>query len=319
MTAQTYTPAPAADFVLPFSMPELGLRGRLVKLDSVSARALSAHELPEPVGRTLAETLVLTAMLGSSLKLDGRLTVQVRGAGPLDLITADYYGADEPREHAGLRGYARVDEARLDALGGDSRSFERLTGEGVLAITIEPKLGDQSYQGIVSLATRGIAASAEVYFAQSEQLPTTIKLAAGPTYVPGNPHPAWRAGGIMLQAIPDSSRDDDDWERLSLFIETVEDLELLDTSLAAEDLLWRLFHEDAVRVHAPERLGFHCGCDAARVAGILRSYSQNDRDALADVDGVIRARCEFCGAVHAIDAKNALVPTDTHGAGVPEL
>lgn len=308
MTAETYTPAPAADFVLPFSMPELGIRGRVVKLESVSARALSAHDLPEPVGRTLAEALVLTAMLGSSLKLDGRLTVQAKGAGPLDLLTADYYGANEQREHAGLRGYARVDQARLGALGGESRAFDRLTGEGVLAITIEPKLGDQTYQGIVPLSARSIAASAEGYFAQSEQLPTTIKLAAGPAYVPGNPHAAWRAGGIMLQAIPDSSRDDDDWERLSSFVETVEDLELLDTSLPAEDLLWRLFHQDSVRVQPPEHLDFHCGCDAARIAGILRGYSQKDRDGLIDADGLIRARCEFCGAVHAIDANGVLIP-----------
>jgi len=106
---RTYIPAPAADFVLPFSMPELGVRGRVVRLDSVSARALSAHELPEPAGRTLGEALVLTAMLGSSLKLDGRLTLQTKGSGPLDLLTVDYYGADEDRERAGLRGYSRGD------------------------------------------------------------------------------------------------------------------------------------------------------------------------------------------------------------------
>ncbi|MBV9570479.1 MAG: Hsp33 family molecular chaperone HslO [Alphaproteobacteria bacterium] len=303
MTAESYTPAPPADFVLPFSMPEIGVRGRLVRLDSVSARALSAHELPESAGRALAEALVLTAMLGSSLKLDGRLTVQTKAAGPMELLTADYYGAGEQRQHAGLRGYARVDEAKFGALGAESQAFKKLAGEGVLAITIEPKLGDQSYQGIVPLSAEGIAASAEGYFAQSEQLPTTIKLAAGPAYVPGNRRAAWRAGGIMLQAIPDTHRDDDDWERLSLFIETVEDLELLDTSLAAEDLLWRLFHEDAVRVHAPETLDFHCGCDSARIAAILRGYSQDDRDALADADGQIRARCEFCGIVHAVDSK----------------
>src|ERR1041385_4312583 len=99
-TPQTYTPAPAADFVLPFSMPHLGIRGRVVRLDSVSARALAAHELPEPAGRTLGEALVLTTMLGSSLKLDGRLTLQTKASGPLDLLTVDYYGAEKGRDRA---------------------------------------------------------------------------------------------------------------------------------------------------------------------------------------------------------------------------
>ncbi len=306
-TPNTYTPAPAADFVLPFSMPHLGIRGRVVRLDSVSARALSAHELPEAAGRALSEALVLTSMLGSSLKLDGRLTLQTKTSGPMDLLTVDYYGTDEGRDRAGLRGYARVDEAKVAALGPDARAFRNLAGEGVLCITIEPKLGDQSYQGIVALSPDSIAASAEAYFSQSEQLPTVIKLAAAPAYVPGDKTPAWRAGGIMLQAIPDKNRPEDDWNRLSMFLETIEDIELLDTDLAAEDLLWRLFHEDDVRVHTPEQLAFHCGCDSARISRILRSYSDEDRKGLADPDGAIRARCEFCGTIHVI-APNDLSP-----------
>lgn len=296
----SYTPAPAADFVLPFSMPEIGIRGRMVRLEEASARALSAHELPESAGRVLSEALVLTAMLASSVKLDGRLTLQTRSSGPLDLMTVDYYGPDEQRACAGLRGFARLDSEKLNALGRDDRNFGRLLGDGSLAITIEPKLGDQSYQGIVPLSPQGLASSAEGYFTQSEQLPTAIRLAAAPAFVPGSKQPSWRAGGIMLQAIPDANRDEDDWNRLSLFLETVEDIELLDTALAAEDLLWRLFHDDAVRVHAPERLAFYCGCDGARIARILRAYSEEDRRALPDADGIVRARCEFCGIVHAI-------------------
>jgi len=296
----TYTPAPLADFVLPFSMAHLGVRGRVVRLESVSARALSAHELPEAPARTLGEALVLTTMLGSSLKLDGRLTLQTKGSGPLNLLTVDYYGAEEARD-AGVRGFARVDEEQLASLGAEhARQFAKLAGEGVLAITIEPRMGDKSYQGIVSLSRESIAASAEAYFAQSEQLPTIIRLAAAPAYVPGSKQPAWRAGGIMLQAIPQANRDADDWERLSMFIKSVEDIELLDTGVAAEDLLWRLFHEDEVRVHTPETLVFHCGCDGDRIARILGVYSDAEREGLADPDGIIRARCEFCGTVHPI-------------------
>jgi len=302
--AETYTPAPAGDFVLPFSMPEVGVRGRVVRLDAVSARALLAHDIPEPAGRTLGEALVLTAMLGSSLKLDGRMTLQAKASGPLDLLTVDYYGADAERDHAGLRGYARVDQSKLAALEQRSPAFADLAGEGVLAITIEPRLGDQSYQGIVPLSSQSIGASAEGYFQQSEQLPTAIKLAAAPAYTPGNRQAAWRAGGIMLQAIPEQERDEDDWNRLSMFLQTVEDIELLDTGLAPEDLLWRLFHEDAVRVHASERLDFYCGCNTERIARVLRAYDEGDRRGLADADGSIRARCEFCGALHAIGAQN---------------
>lgn len=304
----TYTPAPAADFVLPFSMPEIGIRGRMIRLDAVSARALSAHELPESANRVLGEALVLTAMLGSSVKLDGRLTVQTKSNGPLDLMTVDYYGADEERASGGLRGFARLNGEAFAALGDEARNFGKLMGEGSLAITIEPRLGDQSYQGIVPLSPQSIAASAEGYFAQSEQLPTVIRLAAAPAFVPGNKQPAWRAGGIMLQAIPDARRDEDDWNRLSLFLETVEDIELLDTALPAEDLLWRLFHEDSVRVHTPERIAFHCGCDGTRIASILRAYSEDERRSIADDDGVVRARCEFCGNVHAIGPQE-LAPT----------
>jgi molecular chaperone Hsp33 len=295
MTDKPYTPAPAADFVLAFDLP--GFRGRLVRLDSVSARALAAHALPESAARVAAEALTLAALLGSALKLDGRLTVQSKSDGALDLAAADYYGAEDGRV-AGLRGYARVDAERAKALGA-APPFAQLAGAGSLAITIEPRRGDQTYQGITALSPDGMAASAETYFAQSEQLPTAIRLAAAPLYEPGKPA-AWRAGGIMVQATPDAPLREDDWERLTLFLKSLADFELLDVSLSAEDLLWRLFHEDEVRVHPAEPIEFRCDCSAARIAAVLRSYAPSDRAGLADPDGVIRARCEFCGAVHAL-------------------
>lgn len=291
----TYTPAPPGDFVLPFDLPQAGVRGRLIRLDKTSARALSAHLLPEPAARVAGEALALASILGSALKLDGRLTVQTKSDGPLDLVTVDYYGAEEDRP-AGLRGFARLDRERFDKL--ENKDFASLAGQGALAITIEPRRGGNTYQGIVELSPDGIAASAETYFAQSEQLPTMIRLAAAPVFTPGHAEPEWRAGGIMLQATPERARDDDEWERLSLFLKTVEDIELVDTSLSGENLLWRLFHEDEVRVLPVEPLTFRCDCDTARIASVLKSYSAEDRAHLADPDGVIRARCEFCGKVH---------------------
>ncbi|MEI9994794.1 MAG: Hsp33 family molecular chaperone HslO [Rhizomicrobium sp.] len=301
MPEKPYRHAPAADFVLPFDLPEVGLRGRFVRLDATATRALSAHALPEPAARATGEALALAAILGTALKLDGRLTVQTKSDGPLDLITADYYGADGDVP-IGLRGYGRLDAQRFADLPAPV-AFEALAGDGSMAITIEPRRGGKTYQGIVELNPAGVAASAETYFAQSEQLPTVLRLAAGPLFVAGRPEPTWRAGGIMLQATPDGLGADDDWERLSMFLASVEDLELLDTELPAEQLLWRLFHEDETRVQPFQPVEFRCGCDTSRISAVLKSYSPKDRDGLADPDGMIRARCEFCGTVHAIDPK----------------
>ncbi|HTT98924.1 MAG TPA: Hsp33 family molecular chaperone HslO [Rhizomicrobium sp.] len=298
MSAEGHIPAPPGDFVLPFDLPAAGLRGRIVRLDASSARALSAHALPEPASRVLGETLALAAVLGTALKLDGRLTVQTKSDGPLDLITVDYYGAEDDKPK-GVRGFARLNDAKFAALG-PSPSFEQLMGKGSLAITIEPRTGEQTYQGIVALSPEGIGASAETYFGQSEQLPTAIKLAAAPLFEAGKSAPSWRAGGIMLQVTPDAQRTDDDWDRLSLFLKTVEPIELVDTSLPAETLLWRLFHEDETRVLPAEPITFRCDCDGDRIAAILKGYSAQDREGLADPDGIIRARCEFCGTVHEI-------------------
>jgi molecular chaperone Hsp33 len=294
-----FSAAPVGDFILPFDIAEAGVRGRLVRLDSASAQALEAHRLPEPAARVAGETVALAALLGSALKLDGRLTVQTKTDGPLDLVTADYYGVADGRPR-GVRGFARLDAARPPA----DDSFAALAGTGALAITIEPKRGAKTYQGIVALSPDGIAASAETYFAQSEQLPTAIRLAAAPLYVAGEKEPRWRAGGLMLQLTPDAARDAtrdaDDWNRLSLLLRTVEDVELVDTALAPETVLWRLFHEDEVRVHPAEPIAFRCDCDSKRIVQVLRGYAPEERAGLADPDGIIRARCEFCGKAHEI-------------------
>ena len=308
----TPPPAPYGDFVLPFDIAKAGVRGRLVRLDASSARALSSHQLPEAAARVAGETLALAAMLGTALKLDGRLTVQTKSDGPLDLVAADYYGSEDVQakddaaaSRRGVRGYARVDEKRAS----QARDFAGLIGKGSMAITIEPQRGGNTYQGIVALDGGGIAASAENYFAQSEQLPTAIRLAAGPLFVAGEKAPRWRAGGLMLQMTPEVAKpgaapedriSSDDWTRLSLLLKTVDDLELLDTALAPETVLWRLFNEDEVRVQPPLPIAFRCDCDAARIVQILKGYGETERATLADPDGVIRATCEFCGTVHQV-------------------
>ena len=293
---ENYQLAPAGDFVLPFDVIGAGIRGRLVRLDAASSRALGVHALPEPVARVAGEVMALASLLGSALKLDGRLTAQTKSAGPLDLIAADYYGAADGKPK-GVRGFARFASAQRF---GKKPSFAALTGVGSLAITVEPQRGGQSYQGIVELSPKGIAASAETYFEQSEQLPTLIRLAAAPVFHAGSKEPSWRAGGLMLQATPGVARAEDDWERMKTLAATVEDLELLDTALSAETLLWRLFSQEEVRVQPAEPISFRCDCDGERIAAVLASYTEEERHGLADPDGVIRAKCEFCGTVHEI-------------------
>jgi molecular chaperone Hsp33 len=286
-----YTPAPTADFVLPFELEEAGLRGRLVRMDGASTRALLAHPLPEPAQRVLAEALGLAALLGSSLRFEGRLSVQLKGDGPLNLLATDYFAG------GGLRGYARLDEKRF-ADEGRPEHFAGLVGEGVLAITIEAKKGAQPYQGLVPLSPEGLSASAETYFAQSEQLPTMLRLAAGPVYKSGEGH-GWRAGAFMVQAVPgkqaDSEERSDDWRRIELFMKTLQDYELLDTDVTAESVLWRLFHDDEVRVRKSLPLRFECSCRAENIRSVLTSYPIEELKDLPDPDGVIRTRCEFCG------------------------
>lgn len=293
-----YTPAPSADFVLPFELPALGLRGRLIRLDNVSSRALSAHPLPEPAQRVLAEALVLAALLGSALKFEGRLSVQLKGNGPLDLLVTDYFAGAAPG--GGLRGYARLNEEHF-AANGQPAQFGKLAGSGALAITIEPKKGAQTYQGLVPLSADGLSASAETYFFQSEQLPTALRLSAGPTYRSGEGR-GWRAGAIMVQAVPgreaDRDKTSDDWQRIQLFLKTIQDYELLDTAISAESVLWRLFHEDEVRVHPSQALRFECSCRPENIRSVLGAYPVEELKDLPDPDGVIRTRCEFCSTVY---------------------
>ena len=294
MDKSRYTPAPSADFVLPFELPDAGLRGRLLRLDTVSTRALSAHPLPEAGQRVLAEALAVSALLGSALKMEGRLSVQIKGDGPMNMLVTDYFAG------GGLRGYARVREQNFADAGRPS-DFGKLAGEGALAITIEPKNGAQPYQGLVPLSPLGVAACAENYFAQSEQLATILRVAAAPIYRAGLGH-GWRAGAMMVQAVPGPNAEDirgtDRWQKVVLFMQTLSDIELLDTEVAAETVLWRLFHEEEVRLRSSLTLRFQCTCQPERISSVLKSYPMEELRDLPDPDGIIRTRCEFCGSVY---------------------
>ena len=305
MAKSHYTPAPSADFVLPFELPDAGLRGRLLRLDTVSTRALSAHPLPEAGQRVLAEALAVSALLGSALKMEGRLSVQIKGDGPMNMLVTDYFAG------GGLRGYARVREQNFADAGRPS-DFGKLAGEGALAITIEPKKGAQPYQGLVPLSPRGVAACAENYFAQSEQLATVLRVAAAPIYRAGLGH-GWRAGAMMVQAVPGPNAEDirntGRWQKVLLFMQTLSDIELLDTEVAAETVLWRLFHEEEVRLRSSLALRFQCTCQRERISSVLKSYPMEELRDLPDPDGIIRTRCEFCGSVYEFPLSSFERPT----------
>jgi len=304
---------PVDDLVLAFAVAGLGVRGRLVRLGTAVDDILRRHDYPPPVSALLAEAVALTAMLGASLKFDGKFILQTKTDGPVDMIVADYVAP------GGIRGYARFDGARLEGLGAPARQAD-LLGKGHLAMTVDQGPGMERYQGIVPLGGGDLTAAAHAYFAQSEQIPTRLRLAAGPVLTPGQTE-VWRAGAIMVQHLPragaasamaltagdappgaeaEGAVESDDWRRARLLLETVEDHEILDPRLAPERLLYRLYHEEGVAAFPASPLRRHCSCGRAAIEGLLRSFSDADRTAMVE-DGAITVTCEFCATGYRFD------------------
>lgn len=304
--------AHADDLVQPFQIEDLGIRGRIVRLGPLVDRVLTAHDYPEPVSRLLGEALALTAMIGSALKFDGRFIMQTQGKGPVKMLVADF---ESPGK---LRGYAQMDEERIaEAIREGRTETADLLGEGYLALTIDQGPDMERYQGIVALHPKGLSHSAHEYFASSEQVATRIHLAAGPFYhrEETGPEKNWRAGAIMIQHIARDGgltgyredRDDspyteeeENWNRASILLDTVEDYELLDPELAPTRLLFRLFHEDGVRAYDPAPVEFSCHCSRPRMTMVLRSFGSHEIDEMVQ-DGVITATCEFCSEVYVFE------------------
>lgn len=304
------------DMVLPFQIEDLGIRGRVVRLGPLVDRVLRQHNYPEPVSRMLGEALALTTMIGSALKFEGRFTFQTQGKGPVHMLVADYMTPDSEHLHGRIRGYAQMDEVRLATyLSEGKTSTSDLLGDGYLALTIDQGADMERYQGIVALDPAGLSASAHEYFQSSEQVATTIRLAAGPLMQrgrDGQTETLWRAGAIMLQHIASDGgitgfREEDEtrapttqeenWNRASILLNTVEDHELLDPALASSKLLFRLFHEDGVRAFAPSEVQFACRCSRDRTRSVVASF---DDDEIADMvlDGKVEVKCEFCSEVY---------------------
>jgi molecular chaperone Hsp33 len=308
---------PVDDAVIPFEVNALDLRGRLTRMGPALDEILTKHDYPPAVGKLLGEAIVLTTLLGSSLKFDGRFILQTQTDGPVSFLIVDFQAPDR------LRAYARYDVKRLTP-GLDSGS---LLGKGHLAMTIDQGPDMSRYQGLVALDGGGLEEAAHEYFLRSEQIPTRVRIAVGEEFRggEGGKH-RWRAGGLLMQFLPKAPErarqadlhpgdapegtvphtvdEDDAWVEGQSLIGTVEDLELIDPDLSGERLLYRLFHERGVRVFKPVALQARCSCSREAVSSMLKSFEQKDRAEMVK-DGKVVVTCEFCSSVYEFTPKEA--------------
>src|SRR6476620_10598775 len=315
------SPVPVDDAALPFEVDALDLRGRLTRLGPALDDILTRHDYPAPVGKLLGEAIVLTTLLGSSLKFDGRFILQTQTDGPVSFLIVDFQAPDR------LRAYARFDARRLRE-GQDSGA---LLGKGHLAMTIDQGPEMSRYQGLVALEGGTLEDAAHEYFLRSEQIPTRVRLAVAEEFLAasGGATHRWRAGGMLLQFVPRAPerarvadldpgdapagtvrhavREDDAWVEGRSLVETVEDVELIDPSLSSERLLYRLFHERGVRVFRSAELHAHCSCSRECVGAMLRSFPQAYRDDMVE-NGKISVTCEFCSATYLFEPADVADP-----------
>jgi len=315
--------APAAiavdDAILPFEVSKLDLRGRVVRLSDSVDQILAGHDYPAPVAKLLGEAIVLTAMLGSALKIEGRFILQTQSDGPVRMLVVDFTTPGK------MRGCARFNkqevQAAIDAGHADAGT---LLGKGHLAMTIDQGPEMSRYQGLVALDGQDLEAAAHEYFLRSEQIPTRVRIAVGEEFRAGEngARHRWRAGGILLQFLPKSAErarqpdldpgdvpegmepqvyaEDDAWVAGKSLVGTVEDVELIDPDLSAERLVYRLFHEHDVRVFRGSDVTAECSCTRDNVESMLRSFSQDDRDHMVE-NGVITVTCEFCSSTYVFE------------------
>jgi len=284
------------DAVLPFQVGESAVRGRVVRLGGAIDAILSAHDYPGAVSELVGEAACLVAMMGAALKFDGKLIFQTQGDGPVSMAVADYVAGGAIRGMAKLSGGGVPDGAR---------GIAALIGKGHIAMTIDQGPDMDRYQAVTPVEGADLSAAAVAYFDQSEQIPTAIRLAVGRIAEPGGVE-RWRAGGVMAQFMPGEGGarergedvimgafDREMWERAAAFVETVQADELLDPAISPERLLYRLFHEDGVRVFEAQRVHHACTCNSGKIAAVLARYGEAELSDMVE-DGAITVTCEFC-------------------------
>jgi molecular chaperone Hsp33 len=287
------------DRVLRFSIPDRNARGRVVRLGPVLDTILTAHDYPPPIRRLLAEALVLTALLGTLLKdEDSQLTMQAQTeAGVVDLLVCDYRNGE-------LRGYVRHDPERLSMLGRDP-SLYALFGKGYLAVTFDLATTGQRYQGIVPLEGASLAEACESYFAQSEQVPTLIRVGIG------DGSAGCIGGGILVQYLAEGEEgrerlhvklDHPEWEHVAVLAGSTRPEELVDPDLSLEALVWRLFHDESeVRVETGGLLQRGCRCSIAHYESVLARFPEAERIDMRNDAGLIEVDCAFCSKLFQIE------------------
>lgn len=271
------------DFIQRFHFSDSPVRGEIVQLADTVAAIMERHAYPERVQSLLGEAVAAAVLLASTLKFEGSLILQVRGDGPLETLMV------ECNNHLEVRAIAQVGERWSEETA--QWSLSALFGNGQLAITIDPDQGER-YQGIVPLGDSTLAACLEHYFAQSEQLPTRLWLAAGDD----------AAAGLLLQVLPghDQGEDADIWPRLQQLTDTVTGDELLD--LPASELLYRLYHEEQVELHEATDVCFHCNCSRERTERVLISLGEAELNDILAEQGAIDITCQFCNQEYRFDA-----------------
>lgn len=287
--------SPSDDLTASFLLPDRPVVGRLVRLGPVADEILTRHAYPGPVANLLGEALALAALVGASLKFEGRLILQAQGDGPVAYVVVDY------DTNGAVRGYCKFDADRVEAA---SQGFvrpgaEALLGKGAFVMTIDrgPDLGRS--QGMAPIEGETLAQCAEIYFAQSEQLPTRVRLAVGQLTTEAGT--VWRAGGIMAQMVAaDDTRGstEEAWDNARALVSTVADDELVDPTLSPEALLFRLFHEEGVRLLPGEPLRAECRCSQERVEVMLQAFDTSDIAEMVEPDGLIHVTCEYCSRTY---------------------
>jgi molecular chaperone Hsp33 len=282
-------PQAGADFIRPFQIEALGIRGRAVRLTAVADEIIRKHAYPAPVARLLAEMLAVSAALASALKYEGVFTLQTKGDGAVRLMVVDMTSA------GAMRGYAQFDAAAVAALPPDA-SLPRLLGAGYLAFTVDQGEDTDRYQGIVELTGATLVECVQHYFQQSEQIQASFKLAAA------NVAGAWEAAVIMLQRLPAEGAEaveiaEEAWRRAVTLLASCTSKELLDTGLPLDNLLFRLFHEDGVRVFNGHTPHAECRCSRGRVESVLLSLPRSELAEL-EADGALAVTCEFCNTTY---------------------
>ena len=290
------------DIVATFQLENSSVRGRITRLgDHTLDAILKRHDYPRWAAHALGEAIVLAVLSAATMKVDGRVLIQAEGDGPIKLLAA------EATTEGGVRGYVRLDQERWTAMESDHAggrpSVAQMIGQGVLGhIVIQDKPNTQPYQGIVPLDGETIAECAQSYFTQSEQIPTRVRLAVEEIEEPGGTR-RWRAGGAMIQQIAaDTTRGDtqEDWDHARALFDTVEDEEMASESLSSAGLLFRLFHEEGVRLEPPQKLLDKCTCSQERLTNTLSSMPKAELLEMAEDDGVLVADCQFCGRIYRI-------------------